>query len=82
MFGPCFVMQYLVSFLVLRERETERDRQREAQRERESWLLCVLSVVLLLLFCLVLMVSWLGLWSLILAFPDHKYILQAIFVLK
>ena len=34
-FGPCFVVQYLVSFISLREREREREREKERERERE-----------------------------------------------
>ena len=37
MFGPCFVMQYLVSFLffsVISQRERERERERERGSER------------------------------------------------
>ena len=43
-FGPCFVMQYLVSYLVFQS----------SPRGRECWLLyfnCVLAVVRLLVFC-------------------------------
>ena len=51
MFGPCFVMQHLVSFLVL---QSEKEREREREREREDWLLyinCVFAAVWLILSC-------------------------------
>ena len=37
MFGPCFFVQYLVSFVVLLSSFSGRERERE--KERESWLL-------------------------------------------
>ena len=32
-FGPCFVVQYLVSFLVLQSSRLGRERERERERE-------------------------------------------------
>ena len=67
MFGPSFVMQYLVSFLVLqssslggreRERETERDRERERKnnsiardRQRGRERTVCLNVIVFLMSC-------------------------------
>ena len=48
-FGPCFIMQYLLSFIVMQS----------PRRERESWLLnfsCHMSVSVLCLFITVLLV--------------------------
>ena len=38
-------------------------------------LLCVLSAVCLFVFCLFLMVPWLGMWYVIVAFSGHTHLL-------
>ena len=41
--GPCFVVQYLVSFLVLQSSQWERETEREREmRERES---CMVALI-------------------------------------
>ena len=59
-FDPCFVMHYLVSFLVL---------NRFAEEER-AWSL-YFKYVLAIVCLIVLAVPWVGLWSVIVAFPSH-----------
>ena len=64
-FAPCFVVHYVVSFLVLQStwRERERDREREREREREQIALlclsfqCLMAVIVMWLLHSVL---WVG----------------------
>ena len=59
-FGPCFVMQYLVAIISLRTRELD------ALRKWSSSCCVAVSVL-----CLFLMVPWVGLQCVIVAFPGH-----------
>ena len=75
-FGPCFVMQYFVSFLVCQSPWCGWERERERERERESCTLyfnclwCIVTVSVLWLFLTVLRV---GLQCLI---PNHTHCLM------
>ena len=60
-FSPCIVVQYFVSFLVLQSLCWERD----------SWLSSGWYAAVIVL-CL-LTVPWVGMWCVILAFPDHAH---------
>ena len=64
-FGICYVLHYLVSFLVLQS----------SSRGKESWLiaLIVATVSVVLLF---LTVPWVGLQCVIVKFPDHTHFLS------
>ena len=66
-FGPCFVMQNVLSVLVLQS----------SWWGRESWLLyfnCLPDVALSVLW-LFLTVPWVGLQCVIVVFPDHTHLL-------
>ena len=68
MYGPCFVMKYLVSFLVLQS----------PRLRRESWLLyfyCLLIHVIISIQCLFPTVPWVGLRRVIVAFLYHTHVL-------
>ena len=62
MLGPCFIIQYLVSFLAL-------------QSERESWLLCFYCLAIVNVLLLFLTVPLVGLQCAIVSFfyHTHKY---------
>ena len=65
MFGPCFVLLYLVSFLVLQS----------YLYGRERWLLyfnCLPGALYSVFF---VMVPWVGLQCVIMEFPDHTHLL-------
>ena len=50
----------------------------EVERERESWLFyfnCVLAFMSIIVPCLFLLVPWVGLWCVIVAFPSHTHLL-------
>ena len=71
-FGPCFLMQYLTSFLVLQL----------SRWGRESWLLyfnCHFDAMWLFVFCVSLTVLWVGLQCVIGAFPGHTHLLFAMY---
>ena len=63
-FGPCFVVQYLVSFLVLQS----------SHWGRERWLLknCFKCHVTVSALCLFLTVQCVGLQCVIVVFPSHN----------
>ena len=76
MFGPCIVVQYFVSFLVLQS----------SRWEREGWLHnfkfssgCYVAVIVL---CLFLTVPWVSLWCVIIAFPCHTHLFVFLFHLS
>ena len=50
-FGPCFVVQNLVSFLVLQSSRLVRERERERERERDGCLKIAFNVMGLLVPC-------------------------------
>ena len=62
MFGPCFVVQYFVSFLALQPYR------------------CLLGLYCLAIFvlCFFLMVSWVGMWCVIVTFHGPTHLLFAI----
>ena len=64
MFGPCFVV--LSSFAIILRKK----------RERESWLiyLCSCYHVGVCVQCLFLVVLWVSLWHVIVAFPGHTHL--------
>ena len=72
-FGPCFVVQYLVSFLVLRSSRRG--------RESESRAGC-LKLLFVRALCLFLRVRWVGLQCMIVVFPDHTPYFFHVILLK
>ena len=66
-FSPCFVMHYLLSFLVFLLMSK---RELVALLKLSSW--CLVTVSVLWLF---LTVPWVGLQLVIVGFPDHTHLL-------
>ena len=66
MLGPCFVIQYSVSFLLFNHLDEE---------ERAVCFTLFSAVLGLSVMWLFLVVSWFGLKSEIVTFPDHTHLL-------
>ena len=66
-FGPRFVMQYFVLFLVLPP----------SRKEKHSWLIDFYCLAVIVIYCFHTM-PWVGLWCMNVAFPCHTHLLYVL----